>query len=71
MAHQDSLLESADWWDHLADEEISMARWEISRGLPQGSVQTFYNRARTYRECAASMRQRATRNEATKCENTP
>ncbi len=51
-----TLLDSINHWYKLAASEEDMARHFEGLGLPYGSVDSYYARARTYRETARAMR---------------
>jgi len=48
-------IEAADRWTELAAAEINMAHHYESKGLPFGSVDSYYSRARTYLKTAESL----------------
>ena len=51
-----TLLDAINHWYRLADSEEGMARHFEGLGLPYGSVDSYYVRARVYRETARAMR---------------
>lgn len=54
MTELSTLVESAEHWEGLADEQETRALWNSEHGW--GDVSAFHTRARTYRQCALTYR---------------
>ncbi len=59
MPENNSASIAAAHWEALAAYEVRMAAWYVARGLPFGSVDSYYCRARTYLRTASALRREA------------